>query len=74
MSVASAAAFIRHVRSNETVARQLRELGVAATYDTLCAIGYSAGFKFGADELATAFRFEWTARSIYYAKRVRGGS
>jgi hypothetical protein len=69
MSIASAASFIRHARSNDGVARRLAALGGGATYEALCAEGRAAGYDFDAAELAAAFRFDWTARYLHFAQR-----
>jgi hypothetical protein len=67
MSIGSAAAFIRFIRSEQKLARQLCAHDAGMTYDLLCAAGRDAGFVFDAAELAAAFRFDWAARRIHYS-------
>jgi predicted ribosomally synthesized peptide with nif11-like leader len=64
MSTAQALAFIRAVRQDENLRRQIAALPPRTEIDGLGAL--REGFEFSNDELEEAFRIDWTARWLHY--------
>ncbi len=66
MSVHHAMQFIARVRTDEQVKEELRALGIDPDLSEVIAIGGRLGLHFSAEELTSAYGYEWTMRSFYY--------
>ncbi|WCM26975.1 hypothetical protein NDN01_23820 [Sphingomonas sp. QA11] len=67
MSLPDALKFIRAARTDADLRARIAALPADADADALCTC--TADFAFSGDELAEAFRIDWTARWAHYSRR-----
>jgi hypothetical protein len=66
MSVAHALAFINLVRTEEALRARVAELSDQTRYEPLLRLGMERGLNFTAQELQTAFQYDWTMRRLRF--------
>ncbi len=67
MSVQQALRFIQQIRQDETLKEKLGALGVDVEIERVVDLAQSAGWLCTAEELRTAFKYDWTMRWFHFS-------
>jgi predicted ribosomally synthesized peptide with nif11-like leader len=70
MSVESALRFIQTVRADPALTGRIQALGTTVDLGELVSLGAEIDIKFTADELQTAYRYDWKMRLVHLRTRV----